>query len=191
MSACSWLPLAWAMPARTRSVNSRSSPGTLSARLTGSPPARRCNDPQHSLLATGQVADLVLHEPGDVQPPPARLITRLNPRIARSREPSVERADQDLDRGLQRIQTLGPGPQPGKRDAHDHNSRSRRGGSSSRAGTPKGRVPAGCRGSSPQRDTPASASRSNRTAQARLQRPVVTIATPTRTTITSDTHSPR
>lgn len=76
-------------------------------------PARQGgHDPQHTLLTTRQGTDRVVADPGRIQPPPSRLIGRLNPRMDRRGEPATGKRDQQLHRGLQRIQTLRPRPQP-------------------------------------------------------------------------------
>lgn len=68
------------------------------------------DDPQHPLLATRQGADGVVVDPGRVQPPPPRLVSRLTPRMARSREPAARVADQQLHRRLKWVHAFRPGP---------------------------------------------------------------------------------
>ena len=73
---------------------------------------------QHPLLTPGQGTDRVVADPGRVQPPPSRLIRRLDPRMARGGEPATGKPDQQLHRGLQWIHALRPGPQPGMIHTH-------------------------------------------------------------------------
>ena len=76
------------------------------------------DDPQNPLLPARQGTDGVLVDPGRVQPPPPRLVSRLNPRMARRREPAARVADQQLHRRLQWVHSLRPGPQPGMIHTH-------------------------------------------------------------------------
>lgn len=68
MSGCSWLPLAWAMAARTRLIRFRSRPGRLAYRLTGRPPASdatmrriRCSPPDSTQMVSSLIASWSSH----------------------------------------------------------------------------------------------------------------------------------
>lgn len=64
------------------------------------PACQGCHDPQHPLLAARQRTDGVAADPGRVEPPHAGLVTRLDPRMTRCREPATREADQQLHRSL-------------------------------------------------------------------------------------------
>ena len=89
-----------------RTVQARQVPGQVDRFPLG----EGGDDPQHPLLPARQGADGVVGDPGRVQPPPPRLISGLDPRMARRREPTAGVADQQLHRGLKWVHAFRPGP---------------------------------------------------------------------------------
>lgn len=65
--------------------------------VNGLTPGQRGDDSQHSLLATGQRDKGVVVDGGRVEPPRARLVIRLDPRMTRVREPALARPHQQFD----------------------------------------------------------------------------------------------
>lgn len=92
--------------------------GQVPGQVDRIPVGERGDDPQQPLLPTRQGADRVVVDPGRVQPPPPRLASRLNPRMAGRREPATGIADQQLHGRLKWVHSLRPGPQPGMIHTH-------------------------------------------------------------------------
>jgi hypothetical protein len=63
--------------------------GQIGVQVHRLPPCQRRDDPQDALLAAGQSGEVVVGDRLVVQPPPARLIARLDPRIAWTSEPAI------------------------------------------------------------------------------------------------------
>lgn len=80
--------------------------GQVGVQVDWCPAGQGGDDPQDALLTAGQSAQVVLGDGLVVEPPPAGLVARLDPRVAGVGEPAVAGPDEQLDGRLERIQAL-------------------------------------------------------------------------------------